>query len=518
MIMETQDSLLRDISETNSPSQPRSLSRRQFALTGAAAATALAIAPRHVLGRTSKPDPRALVETHPAVEGEDLSQEYTVTVNGLAVPVYTAKLMPQYNDNSAPQWDPSHTYIYNGKSNPPWDPAYSFASFEFSGRVTVTISSSKPLTALFIRPSTPAIHAKLKGNTATFTLTQPGNFAIERNGNGRKDPLLLFANPIESERPREGDPNVIYYGPGRHNAGMIHLTSNQTLYIAGGAVVTGAVVAQGDNIKIIGRGLLENAGAEYKGKNMILLKQCTRARIEGIIIRKDSREWTVVQRDCDGVTLANIKLCCSYSFNDDGLDMVNSRNMTIEDCFIRTNDDCLAFKGMESADGNCENITVRRCCLWGDGCGILAFGDECRAAYMRNITIEDCHVLYLSFEGNPKKFLLMHAGEDMWMENIRMENIDIHGEGQNRNLITIDCEINRFNKKKVPGHIRNILLKNVKLTGKDGPYQIVIKGYSDQYPVDGVTFQHCKINGRPITADSPNVHIGEFTKNIKFIT
>jgi hypothetical protein len=217
----------------------------------------------------------AQVETCPAVQGESISQEYSVIVDGQAVPVYIAPL------------DPGHNY----RSGQQWDSTYSFTSFEFSGKITVKISSSKPLTALSIRPASTTIPVKLDGNTATFTLEQPGNFVIERNGNGRKDPLLLFANPVETNRPRQGDPGVIYYGPGRHKAGKIHLASNQTLYIAGGAVVTGLVIAKGDNIRILGRGLIENSGADYKGTTMILLDQCRNVRIEGITIRKWQRRW-----------------------------------------------------------------------------------------------------------------------------------------------------------------------------------------------------------------------------------
>jgi polygalacturonase len=191
--------------------------------------------------------------------------------------------------------------------------------------------------------------------------------------------------------------------------------------------------------------------------------------------------------------------------------------MTIEDCFIRTKDDCLAFKGMGYDNRNCENITVLRTSLWSDQCCAMLFGDECRADFMRNITVKDCHVLYLSFEQYPKKFLMLHAGEAMRMENLRFENIDIYGEGQDRNYIEMTCEFNQYNRKKVPGFIRNIVLKDVKVSGKDGPYTIVMRGFSEQYDIDGVTFEHCTINGKPITEKSPNVQIGGFTKNIRFI-
>ena len=48
--MKTQDSLPKNTNATSNPSHPGGLSRRQFMLTGGAAASAFAIAPRHVLG------------------------------------------------------------------------------------------------------------------------------------------------------------------------------------------------------------------------------------------------------------------------------------------------------------------------------------------------------------------------------------------------------------------------------------------------------------------------------------
>jgi hypothetical protein len=116
--------------------------------------------------------------------------------------------------------------------------------------------------------------------------------------------------------------------------------------------------------------------------------------------------------------------------------------MMIEDCFLRTKDDCIAFKGLGYGRRNCENITVMRTSLWSDECCALLFGDECRAEFMRNITVKDCHVLYLSYDfaqPNPytKKFLQLHAGEEMRMESLRFENIDIYGEGQDLNYIEL---------------------------------------------------------------------------------
>ena len=375
-----------------------------------------------------------MITTYSPVDSDPLSEEYSVTVNGQDVPVYTARVDEGYKNSPLTL-----------------DDDYSFASLDFSEPVEVVIRSSQPLSTLSIRPNGPEPAATLDGHTATFTLERNGNFLIERNGNGRKDLLLLFANPIETNPPSEGDPGVVYFGPGRHNPGLIELSDNQTLYIHGGAVVTGRVVARGDNIRILGRGLLENSGDEYRGKHMILFENCRNALIEGIVLRKNSQHWTLVAKNCDDVTVSNVKICGSFYGNDDGIDPVNVRNMIIDNCFIRTKDDCIAIKGMDDEGrSNCENITVTRTTMWTDQCCTILIGDECRAAHMRNITIKDCFVPYLSFEGYPKKLLMLHACEDTQMENIRIENIEVCGQGQDHNYIEMACEFNRYCKEQVP--------------------------------------------------------------------
>lgn len=110
----------------------------------------------------------AKVITYPAPIGEDLSLDYTIEVNGLAVPAYLAK-----------------TQHYDKK--------YSIAYFDFSGSVTVTIKSQFPLTHLAILPDRYGIDAQVDGNVATFTLDSLVDISFESAG--YNSPLLLFTNP-----------------------------------------------------------------------------------------------------------------------------------------------------------------------------------------------------------------------------------------------------------------------------------------------------------------------------------
>lgn len=210
------------------------------------------------------------VVTYPAPAGEPLSGDYEVTANGQNVDVYTARVLdPPF---AGKQWD------FGGP--------YSFGNFDMAGRATVRIKSPRPLRNTVIRPQAAVANMTVEDDhTLVLTLDGPHKFSVEPDG--RKGPLLLFANPLEDNPPQPNAPNVIYFGPGMHRADKITVGSNQTLYLAGGAVVKGGVWAQGDNIRIIGRGILDGSDWEWrKGPtpNVIAI-QGNHIEVSGITIR-----------------------------------------------------------------------------------------------------------------------------------------------------------------------------------------------------------------------------------------
>jgi hypothetical protein len=99
-------------------------------------------------------------------------------------------------------------------------------------------------------------------NTLIISLPGPRWLSIEPDG--KKAPLLLFANALEQERPQPDSPGVIYFGPGTHKAGRIVVTNDQTLYVAGGAVLKAGVVVEGANIQVLGRGILDGSDWEWR--------------------------------------------------------------------------------------------------------------------------------------------------------------------------------------------------------------------------------------------------------------
>ena len=438
------------------------------------------------------------VVTYAAPAGETLSTVYKVEAGGQKVDVYAARVLdPPFAGKE---------YDYGGP--------YSFANFDMAGPVVVKITSERSLRNTVIRPESARVRMTVENDHAlSLALDRPCKFSVEPDG--KKGPLLLFANPLETEAPKQGDPNVVYFGPGVHKPEKIVLKGNQTLYLAGGAVVKAEVLAEGSHIRIGGRGILDGSDWEWrKGPvgNLIGIRNGTDVEVRDITLRGSSH-WTIVPKNSQNVTIRNVKICGSRVQNDDGINPCNSQDVLITDCFIRSDDDCVALKGLDftAPDSNVERITVENSILWCDRARIFLLGHESRAAYMRNITLRNLDIIH--FTMTP---FLFEPGEDMRLENVTVEDIRMYGEGQ-REFIRLRPVVNQYMRKKVPGFIKGVHFKNVTIDGRPGEYLVQVQGADAEHDVQDVTFENVSILGSKLTEGASRVKIGENTKDIRFV-
>jgi hypothetical protein len=388
---------------------------------------------------------------------------------------------------------------------------YAFANFDTSGPVTVRITSRRPLGKTVVRPATGARLTVVDEHTLTLELDGPRKVSVEPDG--KRGPLFLFANPLEEDIPAEDAPDVIYFGPGIHHPGAIEAGDNQTVYLAGGAVVKGAIVARGKNIRIAGRGILDSSDYEWReGPHHVTVGIYGEdIKVSGITIRGSSH-WTIVPQHSRRVTVSNVKICGGRVQNDDGINPCNSQDVLITDCFIRTDDDCVALKGLEfnGQNSNVERITVEKSILWCDRARIFLLGHESRADFMRDIVLRDLDIIH--FAGTP---FLFEPGEDMRLENVRVKNVRLHGEGQEE-FIRLKPVVNQYMRKKTPGFVRDIVFEDVALTGKPGAYRIQIAGADAEHGVEDVTFTGVTLNGTPLAKDVSHLIIGSHVSGLRF--
>lgn len=433
---------------------------------------------------------------YPAPAGELLSTDYHVTVHGQDVSVYTARTLdPPFAGKE---------YDYGGP--------YAFSNFDVSGPVEVRITASRSLRNTVVRPARVGVVTRLE-EEQTLILSLPGPCKLSVEPDGKNRPLLVFANPVEVNPPRPDTPRVIYFGPGIHQAGRIVVASDQILYLAGGAVVKGGVLAQGQNIRIQGRGILDGSDWEWrKGPTPHVISiRGTNVVVSGITIRGASH-WTIVPRDSCQITVRNVKICGGRVQNDDGINPCNSQDVLITDCFIRSDDDCVALKGLrfDAPNSNVERITVENSVLWCDRARVFLLGHESRAAFMRDIVLRNLDIIH--FRMTP---FLLEPGEEMFLEDMLVENVRIHGEGQ-RELVRLRPVVNQYMRNKVPGHIRNVRFRDVTLAGRPGEYQIRIEGADADHSVQSVSFADMIVAGEALERNSPRLRLGPHVEDVSF--
>ncbi len=110
---------------------------------------------------------------------------------------------------------------------------------------------------------------------------------------------------------------------------------------------------------------------------------------------------------------------------------------------------------------------------------------------------------------------LFEPGEDMRLENLRVEDVRIYGEGQ-AELIRLRPVVNQYMQKKVPGFIRDVRFKDIVLTGCLGAYGVQLAGADPEHTVRDVRFENVTILGKSLTRAAPQLTIGLNVSEVRF--
>jgi hypothetical protein len=282
-------------------------------------------------------------------------------------------------------------------------------NFDFSGSVTVTITSADSTywkDGVEIRPYSKMIYPKVDRGTITFIISKPGQYSIERPNLTREhedEVLFLFANPPEVNPPRSGDRNVIYRAAGLYEEN-IDLTSNETLYLEGGAVIMGSVdIWSSQNVKIMGRGYIIHDGNQdpdndegYFQKrdwHPITTYNSSNITIEGITTVTRSRTWSIQLNGTYDLKVDNIKTISGHisNFNGDGIDWFGGGRAIIANSFFRNTDDCIAIYPWNNS--NVDDIKFKGCTFWPSAANIIRIGWDKMTVSSNNFVMEDCDVI-----------------------------------------------------------------------------------------------------------------------------
>ena len=103
----------------------------------------------------------------------------------------------------------------------------------------------------------------------------------------------------------------------------------------------------------------------------------------------------------------------------------------------------------------------------------------------------------------------------MRLEDVTVEDVRIHGEGQNE-LIRLKPVVNQYMRNKVPGHIANLTFKNLTLEGPPAAYRVQLSGADETHQVENVTLDNVVIAGEKLAAKSRHLEVGSQVTGVRF--
>ncbi len=413
-------------------------------------------------------------------------------------------------------------------------------------------------------------HYETGGNIITLTVNPGQRVVLDPNGDTRRN-LQIWADeimqlPTEEELKEQGktvtvvdaskgdklaqqyDTDVVYVKPGFYSDGYVdkvsYIKSDQTWYMEGGAVIQGTLDMDfTTNAKLIGHGMIYRPlGAS------LTVNDTVNTYIEGIMGLnhgwRDNGGYFINIANSKNVYVKNLKSIARHKWGD-SMDIFCSEDITVDGCFFRGNDDCIAIYGPRwvgnywGATGNVRNIKVKNCVLMPDLARPIHFGthgdssspnggrviDNCRFENIDILTYNK-YAFKTNSDGSLNRMpqaIRMDVSEGNSVSNIYFNDIRIQDYMANKVVELFITTQDRYGTYTFPGKgINNIYFKDIDYKNSDPTFDGRIEGYKTSDGVTGITqnitFENLKINGSVAgNAADAHINIGNNAKNIKFV-
>lgn len=308
-------------------------------------------------------------------------------------------------------------------------------------------------------------------------------FGIKSNGTTLNTTAIQKAIDYISEK---GGGRLVFY-VGRYLTGTIRMKSNVTLHLEEGAILLGStniydyniqetfcslIAAHGvEHIRITGKGVIDGQGRElayhltdqvHKGilkddlvndrpalrrPKGIYFRSCKDVQITGVMV-KNAAEWVLECDQVEDLLIDRIIIDSKAFWNNDGLDIVDCKNVRISNSYIDASDDAICFKSHDPKKW-CENIEVRNNVARSSANGIK-FGTMSLGGY-RNFKIINNKIF-----DTYRSAITIATPDGGFVENILVDSLYAYNVG-NAIYLRIGA---RWNKGR-QGSMRGITIQNM---------------------------------------------------------
>ena len=496
-------------------------------------------------------------KVYPVIKTNDICDDYEVYVNGEKAELNTARVSAYPFNRRWPghQRGIEQTELIN------------FLSMESDEEVELRIVPKTPSLSVRICPRDIGKNAVINASgEITLKIGGAAHFTVEPCGRTRA--LHVFVDPVSGYEIDKNDSSLLYFGKGEHDVGDIHLQSGQILFIDEGAVVYATVFAKhAKNIKILGRGILDNSKnretilyeANVKGNteavnnvkrtHTVNLVCCEDVTVDGITIR-DSLVYNMDCCSCKNVHISNIKIIGCWRFNSDGVHFSNCTDCSLTNSFLRTYDDSICVRGFanyeykaflddisqEELSFACRDILIKNCTVWNDWGKCLQVGTETKADEIKNVIFEDCRLIHTTYSAIAIWLVDDAKIHDILFKNISVEydnhilggaiqNSDSHIYSTvydpNRASDLVYMQISWHNEyslipsDELLGSINGVKISGVSLYSIQKP-AFKFFGYNEKSTIENVLVEGLYWNGEPVSKElfEEQTVRNEYTKDI----
>jgi len=298
---------------------------------------------------------------------------------------------------------------------------------------------------------------------------------------------------------------------GRFVSGVIYLKTGVELHLQKGAVLLGSIkrldygkgnaaalitANRQNNISITGKGEIDGRGRElvkdlFKQLRLGILKdaqwkikrpqennrpklieftECKNIQVKGITI-KNGAGWVQDYIRCDKVVIDSITVLSTEYWNNDGIDIVNSKNVSITNCYVDAADDAICLKSEGDVLDSCINIYVANCTLRSSA-SAFKLGTGSKGGF-RNIKVRKLKVF-----DTYRSVIALEAVDGGFLENIDIQNVQAINTGN-----AIFIRLGHRNTDSRYSVVKNILIKDMDVQVPAGKPDI---GYPIEGPIKSI--------------------------------
>ncbi len=159
---------------------------------------------------------------------------------------------------------------------------------------------------------------------------------------------------------------------------------------------------------------------ENNRPSILSFDDCTSIKITGIHL-KDAAGWVQSYNHCNGLIVDDMHVESMAYWNNDGIDIVDSKNVKITNSIFNAADDAICLKS-ENANYSCENIRVENCVLRSSASGFkLGTGS---VGGFKNIIVRD-----LTVYNTYRSAIALEAVDGGFIEDVDIRNVKAKNTG-----------------------------------------------------------------------------------------